>query len=117
MAIHAATHYGCKVTTTTISQEQYEYARDKVAAAGLQEQVEVLCRDYRELQGQYDKLVSIEMVEAVGKKLGLEDKDEEGVSKERKLKRALVAGLLAGLGASVASRLLGPRGLRLTFHF
>ncbi|KZX58754.1 cyclopropane-fatty-acyl-phospholipid synthase [Halioglobus sp. HI00S01] len=66
MAIHAATHYGCKVTTTTISQEQYEYARDKVAEAGLQEQVEVLCRDYRELQGQYDKLVSIEMVEAVG---------------------------------------------------
>ena len=58
-----------------------------------------------------------DMVEAVGKKLGLEDKDEEGVSKERKLKRALVAGLLAGLGASVASRLLGPRGLRLMFHF
>lgn len=58
-----------------------------------------------------------DMVEAVGKKLGLEDKDEEDVSKERKLKRALVAGLLAGLGASVASRLLGPRGLRLTFHF
>jgi len=66
MAMHAAQHYGCKVTTTTISREQYQHACEQVAAAGLSGQVTVLCEDYRQLQGQYDKLVSIEMIEAVG---------------------------------------------------
>jgi cyclopropane-fatty-acyl-phospholipid synthase len=65
-ALHAAQQYGCKVTTTTISQEQYKMARERVLAAGLEGQVEVLQQDYRDLQGQYDKLVSIEMIEAVG---------------------------------------------------
>jgi len=66
MAIHAAKHYGCRVTTTTISKQQYEMAKEKVAAAGLQDRVTLLLDDYRDLQGQFDKLVSIEMIEAVG---------------------------------------------------
>lgn len=66
MAIHAAQHYGCQVTTTTISREQYEYARQRVNELGLAERITVLCEDYRKLSGQYDKLVSIEMIEAVG---------------------------------------------------
>ncbi|MCX2976967.1 cyclopropane-fatty-acyl-phospholipid synthase [Candidatus Marimicrobium litorale] len=66
MAIHAAKHYGCKVTTTTISAEQYEYACEQVKEEGLEDRVTLLCEDYRHLTGQYDKLVSIEMIEAVG---------------------------------------------------
>ncbi len=66
MAIHAAQHYGCRVTTTTISREQYELARERVAAAGLSDRVTLLLEDYRDLTGEYDKLVSIEMIEAVG---------------------------------------------------
>ncbi len=66
MAIHAAKNYGCRVTTTTISQEQYNYARERVRAEGLEDQITLLCEDYRELTGSYDKLVSIEMIEAVG---------------------------------------------------
>lgn len=66
LAIYAATHFGCRVTTTTISQQQYELARQRVRAAGLEDRVTVLCRDYRDLTGQFDKLVSIEMIEAVG---------------------------------------------------
>jgi cyclopropane-fatty-acyl-phospholipid synthase len=66
MAIHAAKNYGCTVTTTTISRQQYELAKQKVAEAGLQDRITLLLDDYRDLQGQYDKLVSIEMVEAVG---------------------------------------------------
>lgn len=66
MAIYAARHYGCKVTTTTISQEQFRHARQRVVDEGLEDRVEVLLSDYRDLQGQYDKLVSIEMIEAVG---------------------------------------------------
>jgi cyclopropane-fatty-acyl-phospholipid synthase len=66
MAIHAATHYGCRVTTTTISREQYEYARQRVAELGLTDRITVLCEDYRNLTGQFDKLVSVEMIEAVG---------------------------------------------------
>ena len=66
MAIHAARHYGCRVTTTTISRRQYELACERVAAAGLSDRVTLLLEDYRELDGQYDKLVSIEMIEAVG---------------------------------------------------
>lgn len=66
MAIYAATHYGCRVTTTTISKEQYEHARAEVVAAGLEDKVTLLLNDYRDLEGQFDKLVSIEMIEAVG---------------------------------------------------
>jgi len=66
MAIHAAKHYGCKVTTTTISREQYNHARQRVIDEGLQDRVELLLKDYRDLDGRYDKLVSIEMIEAVG---------------------------------------------------
>ena len=66
MAIHAARQYGCRVTTTTISREQYEYACERVQQEGLQDQITVLCQDYRKLEGHYDKLVSIEMIEAVG---------------------------------------------------
>lgn len=66
MAIYAARHFGCKVTTTTISREQYEGAKARVAAAGLEDRVTVLFDDYRDLRGQFSKLVSIEMVEAVG---------------------------------------------------
>ena len=66
MAIHAASRYGCRVTTTTISREQREYAQARVAAAGLEDRVTVLGSDYRDLTGTYDKLVSLEMIEAVG---------------------------------------------------
>ena len=66
MAIYAAEHYGCLVTTTTISREQYEYTVDAVAKRGLQDRVTVLFDDYRDLTGKFDKLVSIEMIEAVG---------------------------------------------------
>ncbi|WP_024931234.1 cyclopropane-fatty-acyl-phospholipid synthase family protein [Methylophilus sp. OH31] len=65
-AIYAAKHYGCQVTTTTISQQQYLLAQARVREEGLQEQITVLKQDYRHLQGQFDKLVSIEMIEAVG---------------------------------------------------
>lgn len=65
-AIYAARHYGCRVTTTTISPSQYEWAESRVAAAGLDERITLLLADYRDLDGTYDKLVSIEMVEAVG---------------------------------------------------
>ncbi|WP_369991938.1 class I SAM-dependent methyltransferase [Pseudomonas xanthosomatis] len=66
LAIHAATRYGCKVTTTTLSQAQYTYTLQRVQALGLEQQVTVRCDDYRDLTGRYDKLVSIEMIEAVG---------------------------------------------------
>jgi len=66
MAIHAARRSGCRVTTTTISREQYELARRRVAEAGLEDRVTVLLRDYRDLDGSYDRLVSVEMIEAVG---------------------------------------------------
>jgi cyclopropane-fatty-acyl-phospholipid synthase len=65
-AIYAATNFGCKVTTTTISQKQYEYTLKKVRALGLKDKINVLKKDYRDLTGQFDKLVSIEMIEAVG---------------------------------------------------
>ena len=65
-ALHAAREYGCRVTTATISREQRDLARQRVRDAGLDERVEVVLSDYRDLQGQYDKLVSIEMIEAVG---------------------------------------------------
>jgi cyclopropane-fatty-acyl-phospholipid synthase len=65
-AIHAAITRGCRITTTTISPAQYEHARRRVERAGLQELVTVVGQDYRDVRGRYDKLVSIEMVEAVG---------------------------------------------------
>lgn len=68
LAIHAARHYGCRVTTTTISRAQFEFARERVAAAGLSDRIELLLTDYRDLAGRYDKIVSIEMVEAVGER-------------------------------------------------
>lgn len=66
LAIYAAGQYGCQVTTTTISKEQYQWACEQVQKAGLEDQVTVLLQDYRDLTGQYDKLVSVEMIEAVG---------------------------------------------------
>jgi cyclopropane-fatty-acyl-phospholipid synthase len=66
LAIHAARHYGCRVTTTTISAKQFAYARQRIAEAGLADRVTVLDQDYRDLDGEFDKLVSVEMIEAVG---------------------------------------------------
>ncbi len=63
LAIYAAKHYGVKVTTTTISDAQYQYASERVAAEGLSERITLLRQDYRQLSGQYDRLVSIEMIE------------------------------------------------------
>jgi cyclopropane-fatty-acyl-phospholipid synthase len=66
LAIHAATNYGCRVTTTTISREQYDYAKAKIERLGLENRITLLFQDYRDLTGQFDKLVSVEMIEAVG---------------------------------------------------
>ncbi len=65
-ALHAAKRHGCRVTTTTVSREQYDFARERVARAGLEGRIDVRFDDYRDLRGSYDKLVSIEMIEAVG---------------------------------------------------
>ncbi len=65
-ALHAAARRGCRVTTTTVSRAQFALARRRVSEAGLADRVTVLCRDYRDLEGRYDALVSIEMIEAVG---------------------------------------------------
>ena len=65
-AIHAVKKYGCRVTTTTISKQQYEMARQRVIDAGLEDRIELLLEDYRDLEGRFDKLVSIEMIEAIG---------------------------------------------------
>jgi cyclopropane-fatty-acyl-phospholipid synthase len=65
-AIHAASQYGCRVTTTTISGEQHRLALERIRAAGLEDRITVLLQDYRDLEGRFDKLVSIEMIEAVG---------------------------------------------------
>ena len=67
LAEYAARRYGCRVTTTTLSREQFLYAQARIVRAGLQERVKVLLCDYRDLTGQFDKLVSVEMIEAVGK--------------------------------------------------
>lgn len=66
LAIFAATEYGCHVTTTTISQQQFDYTKARIDALGLGGKITLLCRDYRLLDGQFDKLVSVEMIEAVG---------------------------------------------------
>lgn len=65
-AIYAAKNYGCQVTTTTISKEQYDYATRQVKEAGLEDKVTLYLKDYRDLSGQFDKIFSIEMIEAVG---------------------------------------------------
>lgn len=65
-AIYAAEHYGCQVTTVTISQAQYDEAITRIKQAGLEHRVTVKLQDYRKIEGQFDKLVSIEMIEAVG---------------------------------------------------
>ncbi len=66
LAIHAARHYGCRVTTTTISRRQFDYAADRIKDEGLNDLVELRLDDYRHLTGRYDRVVSVEMVEAVG---------------------------------------------------
>jgi cyclopropane-fatty-acyl-phospholipid synthase len=66
LALHAAGEYGCRVTTTTISKEQHAVASERVRAAGLDDRVQVVMEDYRDLTGSYSKLASIEMIEAVG---------------------------------------------------
>jgi len=65
-AIHAAKNYGCKVTTTTISDNQFQYASELISNEGLSDKITLLSKDYRELEGAFDKVVSIEMIEAVG---------------------------------------------------
>jgi cyclopropane-fatty-acyl-phospholipid synthase len=65
-ALHAAGRYGCRVTTTTISPSQYELARERVSAAGLEDRITILLEDYRDLKGTFAKLVSVEMIEAIG---------------------------------------------------
>ncbi len=65
-ALHAAGRYGCRVTTTTISEEQFALATERVAAARLSDRITVVKRDYRDLEGKFDRLVSIEMIEAIG---------------------------------------------------
>jgi cyclopropane-fatty-acyl-phospholipid synthase len=68
LAIFAAKYYGCKVTTTTISDEQFQFAKAEIDKQGLQKDIDILSKDYRLLEGQYNKVVSVEMIEAVGKK-------------------------------------------------
>jgi cyclopropane-fatty-acyl-phospholipid synthase len=65
-ALYAAENYGVHVTTTTISDEQHQFARNRIKAAGLEDRITLLMQDYRNLSGKFDKLVSIEMIEAVG---------------------------------------------------
>jgi len=67
-AIYAAQEYGCQVTTTTVSDKQYAFVKEKIKQLGLENQIKLLNDDYRKLSGQYDKVVSIEMIEAVGHK-------------------------------------------------
>ncbi|MBN1379369.1 MAG: class I SAM-dependent methyltransferase [Gammaproteobacteria bacterium] len=66
LAIHASEKYGCRVTSATISDEQFNLAQERVNKAGLQNKIEIIKCDYRDLEGHYDKLVSVEMLEAVG---------------------------------------------------
>ena len=65
-AVHAVKNYGCKVTTTTISDNQFQYASELISREGLKDKITLLSKDYRELEGTFDKVVSIEMIEAVG---------------------------------------------------
>ena len=66
LAIYAAQNYGCQVTTTTISAAQYQYVKQQINALGLHDKISLLQQDYRDLRGQYDRLISVEMIEAVG---------------------------------------------------
>jgi len=66
LALHAAEQFGCRVTTTTISREQHDLARERFAGSPYRDQIRLLSSDYRDLTGQYDKVISIEMIEAVG---------------------------------------------------
>ena len=66
LAIHAASRYGCKVTTTTISQEQHDMAKERIEKTGLSDRITLLKDDYRDVKGEFDAIVSIEMIEAVG---------------------------------------------------
>ena len=66
MAVHAVKNYGCKVTTTTISDNQFNYVANLISKEGLGDKITLLNKDYRELEGAFDKVVSIEMIEAVG---------------------------------------------------
>jgi cyclopropane-fatty-acyl-phospholipid synthase len=65
-SLHAAQHYGCRVTTLTLSQQQRDLALKRIATAGFSDRIEVRLQDYRDVTGQFDKIVSIEMLEAVG---------------------------------------------------
>ena len=65
-AIYMAEHYGCKVTTVTISEEQYKWAKERIEQKNLSDKIEVLLMDYRAIEGKFDKIVSVEMIEAVG---------------------------------------------------
>ena len=65
-AIFAASRYGCRITTTTISREQHDFALQRIESAGLQDRITLVLKDYRDLDGHFDKLVSIEMIEAIG---------------------------------------------------
>lgn len=67
-AMRAASKFGCRVTTTTISKQQHDFAKARIDAAGLSGRIELLLEDYRDLKGTYDKIVSVEMIEAVGAK-------------------------------------------------
>ena len=67
-AEHAAARYGCRITAVTISQAQYDFARDRIARTGLSDKVEIRLQDYRQIEGRFDKIVSIEMMEALGDK-------------------------------------------------
>lgn len=66
LAVHLVKEFGCRMTSITISKEQYDYARQWVAAEGLQERIDVQFKDYRDVEGSFDKIISIEMIEAVG---------------------------------------------------
>jgi len=66
LAVYAAQNFGCKVTTTTISEAQFEYTQEKVKSLNLEDKITLLKKDYRDLTGTFDKVVSIEMIEAVG---------------------------------------------------
>lgn len=69
LALHAARNFGCRVTTTTISRNQFGFATERVRKAGLSDRITILSEDYRDLTGTFDKLVSVEMIEAVGHRL------------------------------------------------
>jgi cyclopropane-fatty-acyl-phospholipid synthase len=93
LAVYLASQYGCRVTTTTISANQYETARRRVAEAGLGDRVTVVRQDYRDLAGQFDRLVSVEMIEAVGHRF-LPDYLRICSERLRPAGRALIQGII-----------------------